>query len=66
MNAVEFNAQIHNGIVQIPPYYSAWENKQVKVILLESEKNHAEKISFNAAKIKTKGYRFNREEANER
>ena len=67
MHAIEFETQVCNGIVQIPQQYLAWKNKTVKVILLDTEKEHAEKpIQFNAVKLKTKGYHFNRDEANER
>lgn len=67
MYAIEFQTQAQNGIVQIPAQYSAWKNKLVKVILLEPEtEKSAQSIQFNAVKLSTKTYRFNREEANER
>ena len=67
MHTIEFETQAHNGIVQIPEQYRAWKNKTVKVILLDSENQKTIKpIQFNAVKLKTKGYRFNRDEANER
>jgi len=67
MHAIEFETQAHNGIVQIPEQYLAWKNKVVKVILLDSEtKKTLNSIQFNAVKLKTKGYCFNRDEANER
>ena len=67
MHAIEFETQAHNGIVQIPEQYLAWKNKVVKVILLDSEtKKTLNSIQFNAVKLKTKGYHFNRDEANER
>ncbi|MCX7068639.1 MAG: hypothetical protein NTW85_13245 [Methylococcales bacterium] len=67
MLAIEFETQAHNGIVQIPEHYPAWKNKTVKVILLDSEtKKTLNPIQFNAIKLKTKYYRFNRDEANER
>lgn len=37
MYAIEFETQIHNGIIQIPEQYLAWKNKMVKVILLDTE-----------------------------
>ncbi len=37
MYAIEFETQIHNGIIQIPEQYSSWKNKMVKVILLDTE-----------------------------
>lgn len=67
MYAIEFETQAHNGIVQIPEQYFAWKNKTVKVILLDSEtKKPLPPVQFNAVKLKTKGYHFNRDEANER
>jgi hypothetical protein len=67
MLAIEFETQVHNGIVQIPEHYLGWKNKTVKVILLDSEtKRTVKPIQFNAIKLKTKGYDFNRDEANER
>lgn len=67
MLAIEFETQAHDGIVQIPEHYLAWKNKTVKVILLDTEtKKTLKPIQFNAIKLKTKGYRFNRDEANER
>lgn len=70
MKAIEFESQTHNGVIDVPSQYRAWDNKKVKVILLaednvmkEQTTNHP---SFSAISINTKGYRFNREEANER
>jgi hypothetical protein len=67
MQAIEFETQAHNGIVEIPQQYLAWKNKAVKVILLAIDEEQAIKpIQFNAVKLKTKGYFFNRDQANER
>lgn len=85
MHAIEFEAQTHDGIVQIPPQYQAWQNKTVHVILLEvasvpdrlrhfhrpwqsSEEKQAlvQTPQFTAAALKTRNYRFDREQANER
>lgn len=68
MIAIEFEAQSHNGIVEIPQQYQAWRNKTVRVILLDSaeEKTPETKISFNAVALNTKGYHFDRDQANER
>ena len=68
MNAIEFETQTHNGIVEIPPEYQAWQNKTVRVILLESEeKQSLAKIPrFTAVTLKTQNFRFDREQANER
>lgn len=68
MNAIEFETQTHNGIVEIPPEYQAWQNKTVRVILLEPEEKQslAKTPRFNAVSLKTQNYRFDREQANER
>lgn len=68
MNAIEFEAQIHNGVVEIPPQYRTWQNKTVRVILLEPEDSEpAEKpLQFTAASLQTQNYHFDRELANER
>ena len=68
MNAIEFEAQTHNGIVEIPPEYQAWQNKTVRVILLESKEKYspAKTPRFTAVTLKTQNYRFDREQANER
>jgi len=67
MHAIEFETQVYNGIVQIPEQYLDWNNRIVKVILLNTgKKKSITPIQFNAVKLKTKGYHFNRDEANER
>jgi hypothetical protein len=67
MRAIEFETQTHDGIVQIPPQYEAWQNKTVRVILLDSEESPiSETPRFNAVALKTQGYRFDRELAHER
>jgi hypothetical protein len=68
MNAIEFETQTHNGIIEIPPEYQTWQNKTVRVILLESEeKQSLAKIPrFTAVTLKTQNFRFDREQANER
>lgn len=68
MHAIEFEAQTHDGVVQIPPQFQDWQNKTVHVILLETEENLTliKKPQFTAAALKTRNYRFDREQANER
>ena len=68
MHAIEFEAQTHDGIVQIPPQFQDWQNKTVHVILLEPEEKTvlARMPQFTAAALKTRSYRFDREQANER
>ena len=68
MNAIEFETQTHNGIVEIPSEYQAWQNRMVRVILLEPEEKQslAKSPRFTAVTLKTQNYRFDREQANER
>jgi len=35
MQAIEFNTAIQNGYLQVPRQFNHWQNKVVKVILLE-------------------------------
>lgn len=68
MIAIEFEAQTHNGIVEIPKQYQAWQNKTVRVILLDPVEETTPKtnMSFSAVALDTKGYHFDRDQANER
>ena len=67
MQAIEFVSKAHDGVVDLPREHQAWNGKDVRVILLEaaSEANKR-KTLFKAATIFTRGYRFNRDAANER
>lgn len=35
MNAIEFQATVHNGIITLPNNQTSWNGKTIKVILLE-------------------------------
>lgn len=35
MNAIEFQATIHNGLITLPQEQRAWNGKKIRVILLE-------------------------------
>jgi hypothetical protein len=37
MQAIEFEAHLGNGLMQVPLIYHHWYNKSVKVILLQDE-----------------------------
>ena len=37
MQAIEFNTQVMNGIITLPKRFNDFENKRVKVILLDEE-----------------------------
>ena len=69
MQAYEFNTVVRDGIIHIPKQFSDKQLSNVRVILLADT---AKKVSeprrnkFTAMRLKTKGFTFNREEANER
>jgi len=73
MQAYEFYATPENGVIKIPEQYKDKITSGVKVILLE-EKDRIKKIEDGQEKspqflppvYKTKGWKFNRDEANER
>ena len=67
MQAVEFVSKAHDGVVDLPREHQNWNGKQVRVILLEATSETVErKHTFKAASISTRGYRFDRDAANER
>jgi len=67
MQAIEFVSKAHDGVVDLPREHQAWNGKDVRVILLEAVSVAAKRKSlFKAATISTRGYRFNRDAANER
>jgi len=69
MQAVEFNSTAHDNIVDIPPELRAWNGRQVRVILLADEgtaRPGASGHSFTALSLKTRDFRFDRDEANAR
>ena len=70
MMAYEFQAAVSDGVINIPVEYRNKISKKVKVILLSEEpveqSKTKKKFNFNAMKLDTKGFVFDREEANER
>ncbi len=67
MQAIEFVSKAHDGVVDLPREHQDWNGKQVRVILQEAASGIAErKTIFKAATLSTRGYRFNRDAANER
>lgn len=67
MQAIEFISKAHDGVVDLPCEHQSWNGKRVRVILLEETSETAKrKPSFEVATISTRGYRFNRNVANER
>jgi hypothetical protein len=67
MFAVEFDARIDSGTIKIPDKYMGRLGSKVKVIILTGE-TMEEKSSpvFNSIAIRTKGFKLDRETANER
>jgi len=67
MQAIEFVSKAHDGVVDLPREHQAWNGKNVLVILQEAVNEAVKRnIQFKAATISTRGYRFNRDAANER
>ncbi|MBF0467544.1 MAG: hypothetical protein HQK61_01440 [Desulfamplus sp.] len=75
MQAVEFESKSYNGIIEIPAIHKEWYDRPVKVILLTDNKlkNSSKDTDksglihfFNRFNADLTGYRFNRDEANER
>lgn len=75
MHAIEFIAKAKKGTIEIPKEYQAQLHDQFRVIILQEVPEVSQgrqlkipkgKRKLTAVKIKTKGLKFNREEANER
>ena len=69
MQAVEFNSTAHDNIVDLPPELRAWNGRQVRVILLAEEaaaRPSDSRLAFTALSLKTRDFRFDRDEANAR
>jgi hypothetical protein len=66
MQAYEFSSVIDNGIIHVPEYIERLVSP-VKVIILANEDSETpQKKTFSAIKLKTKGFKFDRDLANER
>jgi hypothetical protein len=68
MQSYEFNSIIEEkGIIHIPEQYMSYVKCPVKITLLTNEKTkRTQKKRFSAISIKTKNFKFDREEANAR
>jgi uncharacterized protein YhjY with autotransporter beta-barrel domain len=72
--AIEFKTKSYNGMMTIPNIYKDWYDNTVSVVLLresqESQPRRQQAYSterfFDQFNADLTGYRFNREEANER
>ena len=68
MQAYEFSSVVgKEGTIHIPQQYLKNLSSPVKVILLTNEKaTNSKNKHFSAIALETKGFKFNRDEANER
>ena len=75
MQAYEFYAKTENGVIKIPDEYKNRFSSEVKVIILEDKRWKIDKEEIRARRksdlllapsMSTKGWKFDREEANER
>jgi hypothetical protein len=71
MEAIEFIATAQKGNIKIPKQYQEQLNDQFRVIILQEavapeKKGPRKRRTLNAVRIKTKGFKFDREEANAR
>ena len=74
MQAYEFSARLDNGVIYVPEKYKNKIKSEVKVILLEKKVSNTKKAISPAKRtdllspisIDTRGWKFNKEEANER
>lgn len=63
---VQFYADIKDRTIVIPQKEAALLPKKVKVILLVENDQHKDKPVFDAIKLHTSNFKFDREAANER
>ena len=67
MEAVEFSATVENGVIPIPTQYRDSVSNKVRVIVFtETNVEKPKKKKIHSIGIDMTGYKFNREEANER
>jgi hypothetical protein len=68
MQAYEFSSIIEDeGIIHVPEEYLQNISSPVKVIILtNTESQNTKKKHFSAIKLKTRGFKFDRNAANER
>ena len=71
MQAVEFEAKVENGAILIPHQYRDTLSDNIRVVVLAEKKIPQESVkqkkkNLHYIGIDMSGYKFNREEANER
>ncbi|MDP2795080.1 MAG: hypothetical protein Q8O25_13565 [Sulfurisoma sp.] len=67
MRVVEFKSKPHDNVVDLPPDLRDWNGRRVRVILLSEEgsEQRAEPV-FKAISLRTRGFKFDRDDANAR
>jgi hypothetical protein len=65
MKTISFTAKADGDVIHIPEQYSEFFGKDVHIVAMVTD-NNKNKIVFDACKINTKDFRFDRVEANER
>ena len=66
MQAFEFQTTAQDGLIRIPDRFKGKFTPNIKVIVLNDEREKPKKTSFPYFAVDTTGYVFDREEANER
>jgi len=75
MQTIQFESKSYNGIIEIPENHRDWYDRTLKVILLKENEQVIRESDTEKSKIirffdrfntDLTGYKFNREEANER
>ena len=69
MEAYEFDTVVKNGVINIPQKFLDKQLSAIRVIVLTKGDDVLpikKEGKFSAMRLKTKGFTFNREEANER
>ena len=67
MSAYQFNAVIEDGIIRVPDEYADRLTSNVRVLVMPDNKKVADKASlFPNLHLDTRGYKFDRDEANAR
>lgn len=67
MQAFEFIGKPHDDVLDLPAELRGWNGRRVRVILLDAESEPViAATGFTALSLKTRDFRFNRDEANAR
>lgn len=67
MQAVEFIGKPHDDVLDLPTGLRSWNGRRVRVIFLDAESEPATATpDFTALALKTRNFRFDRNEANAR